>query len=642
MAIQSIAIRDFRALGDCRLRPAPKLTLVVGPNGAGKTSLLEAIRWGLLGLCEWTDGRGAGSGRQVSHEADISTIDIGGDFGAVMRTIARTGDNKVAFNNRSGREAEAALATALPDKALLNAMLRSDGFLGLDTKAQTDLLFRLSGGAADADWFRVHLTKDEQVALKDNLATRLTGQALVADLDKAARDKRAAAKKRRDELQAKLDSAVAAIPQDGSEVVVPTPDAITKLEADLAKAAKRHHDALQESGRAQGLIQARQAAVARCERARENLTRANEALRMHGDRPGAPKVSAAVLLPKVQDAERMRDAAASVVSELQAQLKVWRDNPLPDLGAGWTCPLLQGVPCGLTAEQWQAVEAKRAADVTEHEQARQAALQACDQRAADLRVVKSAHEAAVEAERAIAEWERKLSYLQQSAEDASKENSDAAEAYQKAAAPDPEALRLKLASAKEAAEKAQAALDAAKAIGQALASAEQIRADLKVAQATVDVLEGLVAKLAPKGLPAKAMQETVGKVIGAVNEVLGKFCRFSLDLRDDGLWCDTGTGYAIPTCDLSESEQMRVGIAISVAIAKLTGFGTVLVDAADRLDSEGRSALLTMLYRSGVQAIVAAVPLSSERPSAPGLDVYDIVDGVLVPCEVNAEQGRAA
>src|SRR6185437_4938628 len=64
---------------------------------------------------------------------------------------------------------------------------------------------------------------------------------------------------------------------------------------------------------------------------------------------------------------------------------------------------------------------------------------------------------------------------------------------------------------------------------------------------------------------------------------------------------------------LSESERFRFGVAFQIALAMATGLKFVIIDRADVLDAESRSALNAMLLDSGLdQAIVLA---TSDKPA---------------------------
>jgi predicted nucleic acid-binding Zn-ribbon protein len=191
---------------------------------------------------------------------------------------------------------------------------------------------------------------------------------------------------------------------------------------------------------------------------------------------------------------------------------------------------------------------------------------------------------------------------------------------------------------------AQVALDQARSLEarrEATATAQAVTAantetELETAEQEWAMLEALVKRLEPAGLPAEAMKDMLGPVLDRVNAALTSFTDFELD-------CEPGAdfkllvernGHTTPVAFLSTSEQYRIGVACQVAFALATGFGVVVVDGADILD--GQSPMAAMLYRSGVQAIVACtVPrdkvkpgeLPAVYPHGPGIASYWISGG---------------
>ena len=69
MNIKRIRIEGFRSLDNIDLE-LDGGSFITGMNGAGKSSVLEAIRFALLGCCKNTDRRGAGAKGLVSDGAD--------------------------------------------------------------------------------------------------------------------------------------------------------------------------------------------------------------------------------------------------------------------------------------------------------------------------------------------------------------------------------------------------------------------------------------------------------------------------------------------------------------------------------------------------------------------------------------------
>lgn len=66
MQITSVKLKNFRSHTDSSLNLGPR-TLLVGPNGSGKSSILDAIAYGLTGICRGTDAAGRGAGELISH-----------------------------------------------------------------------------------------------------------------------------------------------------------------------------------------------------------------------------------------------------------------------------------------------------------------------------------------------------------------------------------------------------------------------------------------------------------------------------------------------------------------------------------------------------------------------------------------------
>ena len=74
--IEGIAIRGFRSIDNIDLELDGGGAFITGMNGAGKTSVLEAIRFALLGYCQNTDRRGARAKTLIADGADEAVIDI--------------------------------------------------------------------------------------------------------------------------------------------------------------------------------------------------------------------------------------------------------------------------------------------------------------------------------------------------------------------------------------------------------------------------------------------------------------------------------------------------------------------------------------------------------------------------------------
>lgn len=89
--IRHIAVRHWRAYENLDLPLTHPVTFFVAPNGVGKTSLVEAVRWCLLGL---PDGRAAARAIRGGHES--ATVKLAFDLPGhpdvrVSRTLGRNG-----------------------------------------------------------------------------------------------------------------------------------------------------------------------------------------------------------------------------------------------------------------------------------------------------------------------------------------------------------------------------------------------------------------------------------------------------------------------------------------------------------------------------------------------------------------------
>ncbi len=89
--IRHIRLRHWRAYEDLDLWLTRPVTFFVAPNGVGKTSLVEAVRWGLLGI---PDGRTAA--RAIRGGRDSATVELALDLPGhpdvrLSRSLRRTG-----------------------------------------------------------------------------------------------------------------------------------------------------------------------------------------------------------------------------------------------------------------------------------------------------------------------------------------------------------------------------------------------------------------------------------------------------------------------------------------------------------------------------------------------------------------------
>ena len=613
-----LRVHDFRSLREIDLTFAEPVTLVVGSNGAGKSSLAGAIQYALQGKCQWTDGKGDGAAALVRHGRPRSTVQLTVKAGDILREITPKGAS-CSVDDKQGSDAAAILRVNLPHADLLTAMLRSEGFIGLPSKEMQDVLFRLSGGAADALWFREHLDKPEIAELEERLATRLTGAALADDLYKFAYALRTEVNRQVKDAGAKLK----AMPDPGV-----VPDNIAELEASLREASQRAKDAVRGSGQGTppAVYAAAQERAAAAGREVNDLAGKLAAL---GAKPNAPEHSLKVgLVTRLDEARVNLNEQSSAALDLQGQAKALDGQLLAFWELGDKC-VLGGVECPLSAENRESVISETENKIA----ALKLGIEVADQARARLQGEVAELEGQIadhdDAASALARWtERNNSLTQQKA---------SAETRQQAAQAELLGLSRPVEQVETDAEREVKQLEQtivqARLVKQQAEQSATAEGVVAFVEARAKLLDGLVKKLSPDGLPAQAMSETVGKVVGAVNAALSQFTDFALSVVPGAEFSlDIMRGADVtPVALLSESERLRVGVGIQVAIAKLTGFGFVVVDAADRLDGDNRGKLLKMLLGSGIRSLVLATPANGKVPTGiAGLTAYRIENGELV------------
>ena len=101
MKIESIAIQNFLGLYDLRHTLAARTLLVSGPNGAGKSSLLDGIRFAILGsMPRGLSARGEERKAVITEGASAGYAEVTADGYTARRAIASgnlTGDGLPAF-----------------------------------------------------------------------------------------------------------------------------------------------------------------------------------------------------------------------------------------------------------------------------------------------------------------------------------------------------------------------------------------------------------------------------------------------------------------------------------------------------------------------------------------------------------------
>lgn len=189
--IRHIHLARWRAYEELDLAFTHPVTFFVAPNGAGKTSLIEAVRWGLLGT---PDGRSLGGAVRSGH--DTATVRLGLSLPGhpnvqVTRFLRRSGTTAfsavmdgVAIDERRYRSILAGEWSA--DVDLLDGLIfgpttsgRATGFPVRDHLTQVFGVQRLLDGAARVKERRDEVDQGAVVAAaREDLVLEVTQKAL--------------------------------------------------------------------------------------------------------------------------------------------------------------------------------------------------------------------------------------------------------------------------------------------------------------------------------------------------------------------------------------------------------------------------------------------------------------------------------
>ncbi len=625
MRLERLTVSNLRGLRSVTMDLSPQVTLILGNQGSGKSSLAGAVQYALAGHNRWTDGAGKGAARLIRHGTKTGAVDLDTDAGNIWRTIDTKGSS-LGVGDRGGKAAQAALEAILPAPELLDAMLTSDGLIGLPPKQQQELLFTLAGGEVGAAWFRERLEAAEVECIEAELATRLKGAALADRLYQTAYGMRTEANRRVKELQARAKEQPAVATADGR--------AAANIAAELANSRQVLETTLTRLGQAQQTQADHERAKQRSIAADALVSKLRDEIASLGDRPEAPAsadmVLAAERLPAVEDSIL---SLAEDIAGLDAQAGALTDQ-LQDFGRLEGC-VLGGVDCPLTTEQRQAAMAKAREQVAAWEATAEGLRSKRSATNAERQTLTTKLAEMRQAADAADRWEQRQGDLSARLAQAEVDAKEALAAYQASGSVNIEELQAQAGRERERIVALEMQQTEANLAAKAAEQRQELAADLEAAEQHAATLDGLVRKLGPDGLPAQAMAETVGAVLDQVNTVLTEISEFTLRAepgKEFALLVDRPGGVTRVDC-LSEGESLLVGVAVQVALAKLTGFGAVVVDRCNVLDGYHRGALLGMLLESGVQAVVLAIPSNGHRPVAEGLTVYELDSGMAVLVE---------
>ncbi len=555
MKLTTISLDGFRSYKGLTIDLSAPRLLFAGLNGSGKSGLLNAIRWALTGRCEGTDGRGAGAEVLIpvgEKAADVSvTID---GIGRVHRTYAEKGGSAFSvqgFTGTSQIQQQALYIKLGTTPEFLDAVLSPDVFLNLGHAEAKALVLSL---------LNVRIPVDGSDVTLDELDV----------LYKQAFEDRKVAKK---------VLAGHVVPEAPMAANMPS---LALIDAQLAKLRGEESALRQQIGEAVGKRQALQAELTKVSQPVHSLVTEDlsaeiataEATLRELEASIAPPTHAAP--PAKSDPQRLQ-FLRSTVQILQ--------NHVPTKG----CVIDSEVPCKTAAKAFsdrlatlnQELRAMDPKDQNASQAPMESPLTAARRRLESLRQQQAQREQAmrVNHERAAraAVLEAELAALPQTAD-------------QEAAI---KTLQARIWTGEDLLKNARAYLAAV----EATQTAESKRITLA---AEVASLEHRVELLGPNGVRVKALADALGTFTAAVNPYLKPFgwkIGFSLDP-----WTVLANNRPVET--YSRSERYRIGIALQLGIAQMSGLNFAVVDEIDMLDVTNRAAVTKMLLQAPLDQIL--------------------------------------
>ena len=583
MRLTHLTLTAFRSFQKCALGTDAPRVVFAGVNGTGKTSCADAIRWVLTGACRGTDAKGAGAVTLIPEgtQAAEASVTIQG-LGVVARKYAEgAGGFKVEGFTGTGQAQFQALYEHLgTTPAFMAAALDSSVFLDLTHVEAKALILSL---------LDVQIPIGSESVTLDELDRRY---------QRAFEDRRIAKKI--------LAGVVLPAKPEGSFPAIPT------IEAQLTKLRSERNGLDREVGSTIGQRVVLTQEISRLEAVLKTPLEPD----VTEDLAAAKRRLAEAEKPKpgLFAANQVTEATNRTSSDPVARMAILRPTvqQLQNYTPTNFCVFDSGIPCKTPAKAFR----DRLSELT-------AELKALDPKPAKPAQA-PASDPLVALRREVMELENRLARRQATLEQAAQ-----TEARLKAAKAELDALP-NVAKQEQACailvtriDKGDVLLREARAHQAAVDAYQWSRADRTAKAAEVTRLEGLVEELGPNGVRVPALAAALGKFESATVRYLQPF-GWTVQFRVDP-WQVIVNGRPVET--YSKSEQYRIGIALQLAIAQLSGLNFAIVDETDILDRENRTALTHLLLTAPVDQILilGTKEVQHPLPQLPGVLAYRLM-----------------
>lgn len=565
-----VAFRSYRSL---LIELGSHRVLFAGLNGVGKSTIRDSIAWTLLGHCSGTDARGAGAEVLIPTGEKSAEVRIGiAGVGVVSRTYTEKGGGAFSVDTFTGTSQiqQQALYTKLgTTPEFLDACLDTATFLDLthiDAKALVLSLLNVRIPVGDRS-----LTLDElDVAYKQAFEDRKVAKKVLA-------------------------AHVVPAPPTGQ---LPAVEAITaqldKLRGELAT--------LQQ---ATGSVTGRRQALA------EELARLDRILSIAVDEDKGAEIAA--LEAKIADLEA---AVVPPAAEAPAPGDPQRLHFLQGVVARIDahdpangCVIDPEIPCKTLKGSFRA---RLSALNTE--------MKGLDPKASSVPEKAAASPLTVARQRLLAlqtQHAARQSNLQQQEQANRRQEAIRQELDGLPQTADQEAqidvLRSRIGKGEQLLSDSRGHAAVAQAHAQAVEKQRILKAD-------VDRLETLVESLGPNGVRVQALATALSAFEAAVNPYVAPFgwtITFTVDP-----WEVIANGR--PVTSYSKSEAYRIGIALQLGIASLSGLSFAVIDEMDMLDVANRALVTKMVLAAPLDQILILGTREAGQalPAVPGVAAY--------------------
>lgn len=562
MFLRSLSLTNFRSYRGVELPLSAKRVLICGRNGAGKSSVKEAIRYALTGRSVVTDGRG--SGADLLMPTGESSVKVGLDVdevGDVLRARI-AGTNELHLSGVIGdltTQQDALLLKINTSLPYLEAVLSTEQFLSLHHAEAKTLVLEL---------LNVTIPYDNKSMTLDQIELRYQN---------AMEDRKAAKQSQR-----MMKVPEKPVPAPGLPSPLPSLDSIDALATKIRAELETRMSGVGVSEGKRQVLQSRLEKM-RVPKAHEDVSALKSSLLALEEQIEAESERNPAPVSETNTAERLHFLRGRIEA-LQAHA--------PTKG----CVLDPSVPCGTSKQKFNGKVREYQTEIDGMPPLPESPLPA-----SKLTLMKRESDDLLgrirAAEATIRENAERL--VECEALEAELSSLAIVSPEQKA---DIDALRARL-------ERGAELRKGAEAYWSALSRHEDAVARKQEVDEKVERLEKLCTELGPKGIRLKALDAAIGTFTGKINaftEPFGWTVSFEMDP-----WKVLINGR--PSQAYSESEQFRIGIAIQLAIAELSGLSFAVIDRLDMLDIQNRALATKMIFACSVDQVIILATREPEQ-----------------------------